>query len=137
MNQSSERYTLKAQEAMAAAERLAEERSHQLVEPEHLLWALLEQDEGVALELLRQLGVDARVLKQQLRTALEELAQVSGVAQRYASPRLSSVLQQAAQHAKQMTDEYVSVEHLLLALAADRDGAAGRLLRQTGATSER
>jgi ATP-dependent Clp protease ATP-binding subunit ClpB len=130
--------TEKAREALFAAKGLAEQANHSQIEPEHLLTALVEQPDGVVPEVLRKMNVDPSRLAADSRAALGRRPQVYGGAEAGLSPRLSAVLDMAQAEAGRMKDEFVSTEHLLLALSADgaRDEAS-RLLRQQGVTSER
>ena len=132
-----DRFTLKAQEAVQAAQSLALERHHQEIAPEHLLHSLLEQREGVVIPVLQRLGADASALRARLDEELEKVPEVYGAAgQAYASAALQSVLTSAWEEARQLKDEYVSTEHLLVAISDDADSPAGRLLRESGATRE-
>ena len=133
------RFTEKALEAVAAAQRLAEEHNHSEVDVEHLLDALLQQPEGVVPQAMQRLGLDPRQLEAQLRRHIEQLPRVTGPSrQGYISQRLAKAFQVARDEAQRMKDEYVSTEHLLLGIADEQDtGFAGRLLRQHGITKER
>ena len=126
--------TTKSQEAMAAALRTASSAGHPQLEPSHLLAALLEQQGGVANALLDAVGADRASVAQQVSGALAALPSVSGssVSQPQAARGLLTALDAASQEAGALGDEYVSTEHLLLALAKDA-GAAGDILRAAGA----
>ncbi len=131
------RFTEKAQEAVAAAQKLAEEGDHSQLEPEHLLLALLEQQGGVVPEIVQKLGIPPAGLSQQFREEIGRLPKVYG-GQRYGSQRLSKLLHNAETEAERLKDEYVSTEHLLIAAADEQDkGAAGKILRQAGITPEK
>src|SRR5215208_1947925 len=130
-----ERFTLRGQEAIQSAIEAAERNQHQQVEPEHLLLAMLEQPEGVVRPLLGKLGANLQVVLNDLQAAIGRLPKVQGGSQ-YFSPRITQVFQAAQKEAEQMQDEYVSTEHLLLAVAAEKDGASGRILRQHGVNRE-
>jgi ATP-dependent Clp protease ATP-binding subunit ClpB len=125
-----DKLTIKAQEALQAAQGMAEDRQHPLLEPEHLLDVLLRQKEGIVDPLLRKLGVAPESLSEELRKHFSSLPSVQG-GQFNFSPRLDAVFRQAQAEADQFKDEYISTEHLLLALAGD-DGFAGKLLRGRG-----
>ncbi|HEY3078600.1 MAG TPA: ATP-dependent chaperone ClpB [Chloroflexota bacterium] len=130
--------TEKAQEAIAAAQRLAEQRQHTQVEPEHLLLALLEQEGGVVPTVLTKLGVQPRQVIQQLEPALGAMARASGPAQAYVSARFKRVWDAAQAEAERLKDEFVSTEHFLLALASEQEhGPAGQVLRRLGVTPDR
>src|SRR5438477_29768 len=129
-----DKLTVKAEEALQAAQSLAGERGHQAVEPEHLLHALIAQKDGVVAPILGKLGVRAETLTSQLDAAIEKMPQVRGGSGQYIGERLRATLDRAQKQAESMKDEYVSTEHLLVAVAQDRDGAAGRTLAHAGVT---
>src|SRR5882762_3623280 len=131
-----DKLTVKAQEALQAAQSLAGERGHQAVEPEHLLHALIGQKDGVVAPILGKLGVRAETLTSQLDAAIEKMPQVRGGSGQYIGERLRVALDRAQKQAESMKDEYVSTEHLLVAVAQDQDGAAGRVLEANGATAD-
>jgi ATP-dependent Clp protease ATP-binding subunit ClpB len=132
-----EKFTVKAQEALASARELAGERNHQEVTPEHVLQALLQQEQGVATALLRKLGVDPEALERKVEAALEEMPQVRGAtAEVYVGRRLKEFLEEATRQSQEFKDEYVSSEHLLLAMAAKDFGAATKILAQGGVTRD-
>src|SRR5262245_30016313 len=130
--------TEKAQEAIVAAQRLAEERHHTQLEPEHLLQVLVTQDGGVVPAVLDRLGVPPATLLPRIDAALGGLARASGTTQVYVSNRLRRVFEAAQAEAERLKDEYVSTEHFLLALADEQEqGPAGQLLRGAGITRDR
>jgi len=126
-----ERFTLRGQEAIQTAIEGAERNQNQQVEPEHLLVAMLEQPEGIVRPILGKLGANLQVVLNDANAAIGRLPKVQG-GQQYFSPRLTQIFTAAQKQAEKMQDEYVSTEHLLLALVDEKDGAAGRLLRQHG-----
>ena len=131
-----DRFTIKSQEALQAAQRLAEERRNPQLTPAHLLAVLLEQDGGVVAPVLAKLGADPATVRADANRALDELPTLGGDAESAAaSSELVAVLRAAEKEAGRLRDEYVSAEHLLLALAAS-DGRAGDALRAVGATHE-
>src|SRR2546425_6757412 len=135
------RLTEKMQEALQAAQSIAIRRSHQQIDVEHLLAALLEQEGGLAGAILAKAGGSTEVLGQRLEQELDRVAKVTGPTgtppdQIYVTGRLNRVLTQAEDEAKKLKDEYVSVEHALLAIADDK-GPAGRLLAQMGVTRDK
>src|SRR6516225_449637 len=131
------RFTEKAAEAFQAANQMALRLGHQQLEPEHLLSALLEQEPGLAVSILRKADVNTEALKTQVGRDLEKLPRVSGIGdQVYLGGRLNRLVATAESEAKKFKDEYVSVEHLLLALLAD-GGAAGRALKEAGVSRDR
>src|SRR5438128_805656 len=134
------RFTEKAQEALAGSQQLAVRLGHQQVDVEHLLLSLLDQEQGLAPAILTKAQIPVDALKLRVHRELEKLPRVSGPSgepeQVHVSPRLNRVLVQAQDEAKRLTDDYVSVEHLLLAVSDDK-GAAGRILKEFGVNRER
>ena len=126
-----DKFTLKSQEALQAAQELAQSKQHQEVLPEHLLMALVQQRDGVVVPILQRAGVQPDAVEKQLAAELERIPRVSG-GRTYASPRLAKLLDAAWRQAQKLKDEYVSTEHLLLAMAEQKDGAAGRILLDAG-----
>jgi len=132
-----EKFTVKAQEAMQAAQSLADQHNHQSMEPEHLLLALLQQREGVVGPVLAKLGARPEVIQRALEQALERLPTVrGGGGQHYLGERLRVALERAQAEAERLKDEYVSTEHLLIGIAQERDGGASRVLAQNGVTPD-
>src|SRR5687767_859951 len=131
------RFTEKSQEAVVRAQQLAEELNHSQVEPEHLFAALLQQEEGLVPQILQRVGANPRDLLQQVQAELDRSPKVSGSGVQVGiSPRLRKVLVRAHDEIQQFRDEYVSAEHLLLALIETGGGAVDRMLRQAGVTRE-
>src|SRR3990172_7481397 len=130
-----DRLTIKSQEALQAAQQLAQERQHQELLPEHLLLALVRQKDGVVGPILQRAGVRPPAVEERLGRELSRVPRVTG-AEIYVSSRLARILDGAWREAQGLKDEYVSTEHLFLATAEERDGAAGRILRELGLTRE-
>ncbi len=133
-----DRFTLKSQKAVIAAQKLAADRSHQQVEPEHLLHALLGDPEGVVWPVVQKLGAQPRVLRDRTEELLDRIPRVrveGGDASSVASPVLVRVLERAEEEARTLTDEYVSTEHILLALT-DVSGAVATLLTEQAITRD-
>ncbi len=133
-----DRFTIKSQEALQAAQRLADERRNPQTTPEHLLAVLLEQDEGVAPSVLRKLGVDPAAVRQALAPALDALPKLSGPTNAEpagGSGELVQILRSAESEMRELRDEYVSTEHLMLAISA-HPGKAGDALRSAGASRQ-
>ena len=129
-----DKLTIKSQEALQAAQEMAARSGQQQIEPLHLLWALIGQGEGVVSPLLEKLGVSPAQATRDIETQIERLPKVSGVSDQYLSPATNKILDRAFEEAQRLKDEYVSTEHILLAIAkADRD-PAGQLLARLGAT---
>ena len=131
-----DKFTVKAQEALQAAQSMADQHDHQAIEPEHLLVALLEQREGVVGPVLAKLGARPEAIQRELQAALGKLATVKGASGHYLGERTRQALDRAQAEAERLKDEYVSTEHLLLALAQERDGATGRVLTANGVSAE-
>jgi ATP-dependent Clp protease ATP-binding subunit ClpB len=133
------RFTEKAQEALSAAQGKAIRSSHQQVDVEHLLAALLEQERGLAASILTRASAPVDTLKRRVDQDLERLPRVSSASgaadQIYITGRLNRLLTQAEDEAKRLKDQYISVEHLLLAMTED-SGASGRLLKDLGISRE-
>jgi ATP-dependent Clp protease ATP-binding subunit ClpB len=131
------KYTEKAQEAILAAQQLAEREGHPEVLPEHLLLTLLEQKEGVVPEIVRKMNPDPTALATAVRTELNRLPRAHGGTQVGLSPRVRQVFTAAEQEAERLKDDYVSTEHLFIAIAAEggRSGAF-RLLQQRGISKD-
>jgi ATP-dependent Clp protease ATP-binding subunit ClpB len=127
-----DKLTVKAQEALQAAQGLADQHDHQAVEPEHLLIALLQQREGVVGPVLAKLGARAETVQRQLEGELARLPTIRGGSGQYVSDRLRAAVDRAERHAAAMKDEYTSTEHLLMGIAEDRQGEAGRALAAAG-----
>ena len=124
--------TMKSQAALEAAREQAVARSHQAIEPEHVLLALLSDADGVIYPLLHRLGMSPRALRDQVGEALDRIPKVYAQgAEVRVSPATGMLLERAFAEAKKLTDEYVSTEHLLLALL-DGDTGPARLLREAG-----
>ncbi len=133
-----DRFTIKSQEALQAAQRLADERRNPQTTPEHLLAVLLEQDGGVVAPVLRKLGVAPAAVRQTIGPALDALPKLSGGATPEpagGSSELVQVLRAAENEMRELKDEYVSTEHLMLAIAA-HPGKAGDALRGAGASRD-
>ena len=133
-----DRFTIKSQEALQAAQRLADDRRNPQTTPEHLLAVLLEQDGGVVAPVLRKLGADPAVVRQTLGVALDALPKLSGASGAEpagGSSELVQILRSAENEMRELGDEYVSSEHLMLAIA-DHPGKAGQSLRASGASRE-
>ena len=132
-------FTQKSVEAVQAAQQMASARQNQQIEQEHLLLALLEQQEGLIPQLMQKAGVDATSLRQKLTAAVERLPQVSGsgAGQMYLSRDLEQALNEAEKIAREMHDEYTSVEHLMLGLFEKTDDTLRPLFREAGLTKEK
>lgn len=132
---SPDQLTLKAQEALQKAQQSARDQGHPQIEPTHLLLALLDDKEGIVHSVLKKMGVNGDLVQNDLNQKLSQGPRVTGVQQIYASQHLGQVFEQAYKEAKSLKDEYVSVEHLLLALSEDASDV-GKLLRAHGITRD-
>uniref|UniRef100_UPI00402991B7 ATP-dependent chaperone ClpB n=1 Tax=Angelakisella sp. TaxID=1935177 RepID=UPI00402991B7 len=132
-------FTQKSVEAVQAAQQMASARQNQQIEQEHLLLALLEQQEGLIPQLIQKAGVEPAALRQKLTAAVERLPQVSGsgAGQMYLSRDLEQALNEAEKIAREMHDEYTSVEHLMLGLFEKTDDTLRSLFREAGLTKEK
>ena len=131
------KFTEKAQEAILAAQQVAENTNHSQLDVEHLLVALLEQAEGVAPQILLKLGVDLQQVKQQLKGELDRLPKAYGPVQLVMSSRLKRVLDNAQKEAERLKDDYTSTEHLLVAIVDDHEKSpVTKLLASHGVTKD-
>src|SRR5712691_10529473 len=128
-----DKFTVKAQEALQESQVIARKRDHQEILPEHLLAALLAQQDGLVPPLLQRVGADVRLVQQRLEDELRKIAQVHGGEGGHLAQRSLKILDAAEDEAQKLKDEYVSTEHILLALASEKRGAAGEALRASGA----
>jgi ATP-dependent Clp protease ATP-binding subunit ClpB len=133
-----DKFTLKGQEIIQTSQQLAERFGHQQIEPEHLVMAILEQKEGVIPPLLGKIGADRNQLVRTFEEALQKLPKVSGAGygQAYLSQRAKRALDRAFSEAEQVKDEFVSLEHILLAVTEEKEGEAPRLLTAAGITRD-
>jgi len=134
-----DKLTIKAQEALQAAQEVASDASSQTIEPEHLLKVLLDAAEGIVRPIVQKVGADPDALSADIATAIDKMPRVTGggvQAPPGLGPRLNSVLASAFKHAEKLKDAYVSTEHILVGLAED-SGDAGRLLAVAGVTAPR
>ncbi len=131
-----EKMTVKAQEAVQSAQEVAARHENQQIEPVHLLAALVAQADGVVPPLLSRLGVRSEVLSQEIEKEIGRLPKVQGFGQQHMGRPLNEVLERAFKEADSFKDEYVSTEHLFLAIAAQDREPAGQLLKRQGASHE-
>ena len=131
-----DKMTVKAQEALQQAQEIAARHENQAVEPVHLLAALVQQQDGVVPPLLARLGIRAELLSQDIDRELGRLPKVQGFAQQHLGRPLNDVLEKSFDEADKFKDEYVSTEHLFLAIAGADHDPAGKLLMKAGASHE-
>ena len=131
-----DKLTVKAQEALAESQRIAEAKGNPELQPEHLLLALLADEEGIAVQILNRIGVNTAALKSDVEKAVDRFPKTSGatpLGQFYASSRLKDVFEKALKQASHLTDEFISVEHLLYAIAEEGGPASGILVKSGAA----
>jgi len=126
-----DRFTIRGQEAVQASVALAEKNENQHVEPEHLLAAMIEQEEGTVRPIVGKIGASWQRIAEEVSAGIAKFPKVSG-GQQYFSSRINTIFQEAQKIAEKMQDEYVSTEHLFIALVAEKDGDSGRILRFNG-----
>ena len=121
-------YTQNSVKALQTAEAMAQENSNNYITPEHLLYALVDQDGGTVQTIFRKLGADCNQILSELDSAINALPKVGGAPQVYASNETSRVINAAQKAAKSMGDEYISVEHLMIGIFAAATPAVKRIL---------
>jgi ATP-dependent Clp protease ATP-binding subunit ClpB len=131
-----EKMTVKAQEALQQAQEVAARHENQQVEPVHLLAAMVGQADGVVSPLLARLGIRSEALSQEIEREISRLPKVSGFGQQHIGRPLNDVLERAFKEADNFKDQYVSTEHMFLAIAAQDRDPAGQLLKKHGASHE-
>jgi ATP-dependent Clp protease ATP-binding subunit ClpC len=133
-----ERFTEQAQEVLAASQELVRRYHHNQWDVEHVLLALLEQEKGITRDIFQMLGVDIDVVKKRVGATLESFPKITyEVGQIYATPRISALLENADREADRLKDEFVSTEHLLIAIARETRGEAATILAESGVTQEK
>jgi ATP-dependent Clp protease ATP-binding subunit ClpB len=133
-----DRFTIKAQEALQQAQSRAEQLGNQEIEPEHLLLALVEQQDGIVPPMVKKIGANLSLLESRLQDRIQTFPKVSGAAGAgaYISPRLKTVLDKAEKEAEKLKDEFISAEHLLLSMIEAKDLEVGRILKSLGIQKE-
>jgi len=132
-----EKFTMKSQETLQGAQSLAQSKGHQQIEPEHLLKTMLNQPQGIVFSVLKKMGVEIQAIQAAVDVALDGLPRVSGAGmQIYMSSTLNQVLEKAFSIADKMKDEYVSQEHLLLAILEASHTKAGQILADHGVNKD-
>jgi ATP-dependent Clp protease ATP-binding subunit ClpB len=131
-----DKFTLKSQELIKNAQSLANQYNNQQIEPEHLLCAMLTEKESVAVSIIRKLGISPETIARKTTRSVDKLPKVSGGAESYFSLRSRSVLEAAFSQASKMKDEYVSIEHIFIALSEEKKGESARILNQNGITKD-
>ncbi len=133
-----DRFTIKAQEAFQDAQNIATDRSQQQLDVEHLLLALINQKEGLTTQLFLKLGANAAGISARIEDELDKLPRVegAGAGQVYISTRLNNVIEAGFSEMKTLRDEYLSSEHLLLAIADEKNGISARILKENGVSKD-
>ena len=133
-----DRFTEQAQEALALSQQLMHEFKHSQWDVEHILLALLRQEKGLTSEILTRLGIDPEAMRNRVEAALAKTPKMAYEGTMlYATPRAMRLLSNAAQEADRLKDEFIGTEHILGALAAERDGDAASILREFGVDQEK
>jgi ATP-dependent Clp protease ATP-binding subunit ClpC len=133
-----ERFTEQAQEVLAASQELVRRYHHNQWDVEHVLLGLLEQEKGITKDILQALGADVDAVKGRIGATLESFPKVTYEAgQIYATPRIAALLENANKEADRLKDEFVSTEHLLIAIAGETKGEAATILAEAGVTQEK
>ncbi|MCE5249999.1 ATP-dependent chaperone ClpB [bacterium] len=130
------KFTLKSQEALERAQNLAAEYSHSQIEPEHLLLSLITQEDGLARNILSKLEANPDAVESRVREVLGAMPRVHGQAQVYLSQSVTSILNGAQKEADRLKDEYVTVEHLLIAISAEKSSRAADILNSFGVSRD-
>ena len=133
-----DKFTLKVQEALQEAQTLAGSMGHQSIEPEHLLVCFLRQEDGIAGAIINKLNASSQKIEKELDGYLKKQPSVggAGAGQVYLGGRLNKIFDKATTEAAQLKDEYVSAEHVLVCIAEEKEGQAGKILRQVGVTKD-
>ncbi len=131
-----EKFTIKAQEAVSVANQMTGDHGQQQIEPEHILAALLEDSEGVVPAVVKKYGIPLEQIKDKITRAVEKLPRVSGAGQVYLSQRSNQLFNTALNESKSLKDEFVSSEHIMLALSMEKTGEAGAILHSFGLTKD-
>ncbi len=133
-----DKFTIKAQDALAVGQQIASEYGNQQIEPEHILAAMLRDQEGIIPTILKKAGLNLAAVDKSIEYEISKLPKIQGggLVQTYLSPASQQVLNNAMQNAKNLKDDYVSTEHILLALAQEGSGHTGKILREMGLTDQ-
>ena len=132
-----DKFTLKVQEALQEAQGLAGQLGHQALDVEHLFVSFVKQPEGIVSDIFKKLGADPKRIEAEVRKLLDRLPKVSGAAgETYMTPRLNRLLDASLSEAARLTDEYVSAEHILVAMADEKEGALAKILAANGVTKD-
>jgi ATP-dependent Clp protease ATP-binding subunit ClpB len=130
------KFTIKSQEAVQNAQEIALNYGNQSMEPEHLLGALVQDSQGIVIPILQKLGTNINYVKIKITEVIEKLPKVQGTSQQHVSGELQRIFEEAQKEAENLKDEFVSTEHLLLALLNQKQNGAAKLLLDQGVTKE-
>ncbi|MCL7416199.1 MAG: ATP-dependent chaperone ClpB, partial [ANME-2 cluster archaeon] len=131
-----DRFTIKAQDVFADAQDITQNNKQQQLDVEHLLLALINQKEGLTLQILQRLGANVPGIISRLDDEIGKLPKVAGAGQLYMSQRVNTIIDAAFEEMKMLKDEYLSTEHLLLAIADEKGGVSSRILKENGASKD-
>jgi ATP-dependent Clp protease ATP-binding subunit ClpB len=131
-----DKFTVMSQEAFQLAQSRAEELGHQELKPEHLLWAFLNQEENIVISVLAKIGVNSSKILEDLESVLDKIPKVKGEGEIYLSSSLRKVMNSAQKEADKLKDEYISTEHLFLAILKEGSCEASRILRENGVSED-
>jgi ATP-dependent Clp protease ATP-binding subunit ClpB len=131
-----DRYTVMSQEAFQSAQAKAEELGHQEIKPEHLLWAFLNQEENIVNSILTKIGVNSRKILKEMDLALNRIPKVRGSGETYISSSLRQIMNDAQKEADKLKDDYISTEHLFLAVIKEGKSEAAAILRENGVNED-
>ena len=131
-----DKFTIKSQELIQNAQSLASQSGNQQIEPEHLLSAMLDEKEGIARAMFHKLGVSLDDIANELTQAIDKLPKISSIGDVYISQMTKGILDAAFAEAAKMKDQYVSIEHILLAISDEKNGEAAKILNRNGITRE-
>jgi ATP-dependent Clp protease ATP-binding subunit ClpC len=133
-----ERFTEQAQEALQTSQQMAIQYKHSQWDVEHILLALLVQQQGLVGEILKEINVDVEMIRNRVEEVLERTPKVSyQTGQIYATPRIAMLMQKAEEEARRLKDEFISTEHLLIAMVSENKGEAAQILHGAGITQEK
>ncbi len=131
-----DKFTIKSQELIQEAQSLASGYNHQQIEPEHFLKAMLDDKQATAWAILQKLGASPDAITREIESALDKIPKVSGVSNTYLSGRSKTVLDSAFSEAAKMKDEYVSIDHIFIAVADEKNGVSAKILAAHGVTRD-
>jgi ATP-dependent Clp protease ATP-binding subunit ClpC len=133
-----EKFTEQAQEVLASSQELVREFKHSQWDAEHILLALLQQEGGLASEILKRLNIDIEAMRREVEASLDRFPKIAQEgAQIYATPRVAQIMESANAEARRLKDEFIGIEHLLIAMARQRDGDVARIFQQFGLDLEK